>query len=237
MTLAPALAVLLAAAPAGTWKVEVVHKEDLRSKKARGAPPDATYNTAALLNEAFTMAITEPGEPRPQAVELTMVKGTLGKVTVNGGRGEAFVRLENPPQDLRLRTGLIRYLDRLVLEDPLRPVMSSCGPESGKATEQWLHRTMAWITASQLEELSLRDVVVKCSAGKKGVTHDVALVVAAPRGRHGVEMKLKGKVVVDPALWVTTWSLSGPMNVVFEKRTLGVKMDGVFSSSFSLAKK
>lgn len=237
MTLAPALAVLLAAAPAGTYKVEVVHKEDLRGKKAKGAAPDASYNTAALLAESFTLAITEPGDPRPKAVELTMVKGTLGKVTVSGERGEAFVRLEKPPADARLRTGLIRYLDRLVVEDPLRPAMASCGEGSKEATEQWLHKTMAWITASQLDELALREVAVKCSAGKKGVTHQVSLIVEAPRGRHGVELKLKGKVVVDPSLWATTWSLSGPMKVVFDKKSLAVPMDGVFTSTFSLAKK
>jgi hypothetical protein len=236
--LASALWVMLAAAPAArTWHVGVVHKEDLSGKKAKGKAPDASYNTAALLTESFTLAVTEAGPTRPRAVELTMVKGTLGKVTIVDERGEPFVRLERPPLDLRLRTGLIRYLDRLVVEDPLRPAMSNCEAPSKEATEKWLHKTMAWITASQLDELSLREVKHKCTAGKKGVTHEVSLVVEAPRGRHGIDLRLKGKVVVDPAVWATTWSLAGPMKVIFDKKSLGVPMDGTFTSSFALFQK
>lgn len=237
MTLALALALSLSAAPSGAWKVEVVHKEDLRDKKKKGAP-DASYNTAALLQESFTLAIKEAGDPRPKAVELEMVKGTLGKTSVSAGRGEAWVEMQTPPKDQRLRVGLTRYLDRLVMEDAFREAMSNCEPPSQAATQQWLHKTMAWITASQLEELAIKDFKSKCTKGKKGgVVHEVTYAVDAPRGRHGVEMKLKGKVTVDPAVWATTWNIAGPMKVIFEKKSLAVPMDGQFTSIFVLAPK
>jgi hypothetical protein len=237
VTLALALASTLAAAPSGSWKVEIVHKEDLRDKKKKGAP-DATYNTAALLQESFTLAVKEPADPRPKAVELELVKGTLGKTSVSAGRGEAWVEMQTPPKDQRLRVGLTRYLDRLVMEDSLREAMSTCEPPSQPATQQWLHKTMAYITASQLDELAIKDFKVKCSKGKKGgVVHEVTYAVDAPRGRHGIEMKLKGKVVVDPAVWATTWNITGPMKVIFEKKSLAVPMSGQFTSIFVLSPK
>ena len=230
--LAPAFLTLLAAGPSGTWKVEVVHSEAVRAAGKQKGPATPT----ALLKEVFTLSVTEPGPTRPRAVELAMVSGTLGKVTVADERGEAFVRLEHPPQDQRLRTGLIRYLDRLVLDDPQREAMATC-EKSKDAVEQWLHKTMAYITASQPEEMTLTEVKVKCSKGKTGTVHDVALGVSA-EGRHSIRMTLKGKVTVDPALWVTTWSMSGPMHVVFDKAgRFSVPMDGQFTSSFGLAKK
>ena len=231
--LATALLVLLTAAPTGSFRVEVTHKEDLRGTQKKKGPD---YTAPALLKEVFTLEVTEAGPTRPKAVELAMVSGTLGKVTVADERGEAYVRLEKPPADLRLRTGLIRYLDRLVTEDPLRATMASC-EGSKDAVEQWLHKNMAWITASQLDELVLRDVGVKCSKTKAGTVHEVVLGVSTPRGRHAIEMTLKGKVVVDPALWVTTWSLAGPMKVVFDQKALAVPMSGTFTSAFNVVKR
>jgi hypothetical protein len=228
-----AVCVLLSAAPSGSWKVDVVHKEDLRGN---GKKKGADYTAPALLTEQFILAITEAGDPRPKGVELTMLKGTLGKVTVSGERGEAYVRLEHPPADMRLRNGLIRYLDRLVVEDPLRPAMSTCDAASQRAVEEWLHKTMAWITVSQPSEITVKDVKVKCSKTGSGVKHDVSLGVSAD-GKHGIHMTLKGKVIVDPAVWATTWSISGPMKVVFDKGTLALPMEGTFTSSFGLAKK
>jgi hypothetical protein len=225
---------MFAAAPSGTWKVDVVHVEDLRSGPKQKKPV-AGGGGGASLKESFTMKVTEEGTPRPKAVELAMVSGTLGKVTVEGGRGEAYVRLEHPPQDQRLRTGLIRYLDRIVLEDPDREKMASC-EGSKDAVESWLHKTMAYITSSQPEELALKDLKVKCSKGKSGTVHEVTVGVTSD-GRHSIRMSLKGKVTVDPALWVTTWTMTGPMHVVFDRAKLGVPMDGTFTSSFSLAKK
>ena len=234
MLLAPALWVMFAAAPTGTWKVDVVHNEDLRSGP-RQKKPAPGGGGGATLKESFTMTVTEPGPEHPKAVTLAMITGTLGAVTVADERGEAYVRLEHPPADQRLRTGLIRYLDRLVLVDPDRAKMANC-EGSKEAVESWLLKTMAYITSSKPEEVALKDLKVKCSKGKSGTVHEVAVGVTSD-GRHSIRMTLKGKVTVDPALWVTTWSMTGPMHVVFDKAKLGVPMDGIFTSSFSLAKK
>lgn len=227
-------AVLFAVPPA--WKVEVVHQEDLQGKTKYQSNP-AGVGTVAMIKEAFLVSVTEPGEPRPKAVDLEMTRGTLGKVTVKQEYGEAVVRFENMPKDPRIRVGLSRYFERLVREDPLRAAMGSCDSAGQEATGKWLHQNMAYVTASQLEELKLSDVSIRCKKAKSGVVHEVSLRVAHPRGRNTVDLKLKGKVAVDPALWATTWQLSGPMHVVFDSRGMGLAMSGTFTTAFNLSRK
>ena len=183
-----ALFVLLAAGPVegSTWKLTLRAKEK-----------------SDTLDETMVVRVGPAGV---FSLEPTGKTG-MPSLTVREDSGAPAVVFA--PNEKRIitsqETRAVRFfVGRLVVPDPEREAMSACAEG---ATERWLVRSIAAAWSVDASDVKLSELKVKCAVKKGVARHTVGFLVHVPRVLDNAA--LNGTITVDPAVWVTQWSLSG----------------------------
>jgi hypothetical protein len=233
------VSVLLLAAPAvgSTWKGNWSYSNELVATATAGGKKHKKSSKGGM-RAVFTARVEAANEKR--ATELAMVSNdfTIGAFSLRDDGGAARVlpkrKLLLPSTQEAVPIYRSAY-GMLVLDDPERKEMETCGNAGIAATERWLMRRSALMFDGDVSETKLANVVVTCAAKKGRAVYEVAWDALVGVGMVVYAIQAKGSVTVDPEVWVTTWNFGGPLAVDSNSRT-ELKVKGTFKSRFELSK-
>jgi hypothetical protein len=225
------LLLLLAVAPkpGSAWTLTIVAEENLHSR-AKTLSGDEKHRLDAKLRVKVD---TVKGD-RADGVTVESPKAEFPTAVVREDSGAPVVAFKGPQPGLATTQVLREAYGRLVVEDPEREAMSSCTANTQAATELWLKKSAARVNQTQPEDVTLTDLVLKCTATKTGTKLDVSFATRLPRATLTVEATAKGTLTVDKNVWATMWKLAGKVHVQ-SPDAVELEVDGTFSTSMGLA--